>query len=113
MPRAPHPKQTHATSARVAPAGRMPRALRGQLQTAGRVVAVTLAAPALIYKGIKLDDGLVLAIGLAVLLWDGLKLALQLTDKDKDKPAGAAAAAVVAYRGQRGAAACEAAATLA
>ena len=110
MPRAPHPKQTHATSARVAPAGRMPRALRGQLQTAGRVVAVTLAAPALIYKGIKLDDGLVLAIGLAVLLWDGLKLALQLTDKDK--PAGAAAA-VVAYRGQRGAAACEAAATLA
>ena len=112
MPRAPHPKQTHATSARVAPAGRMPRALRGQLQTAGRVVAVTLAAPALIYKGIKLDDGLVLAIGLAVLLWDGLKLALQLTDKDKDKPAGAAAA-VVAYRGQRGAAACEAAATLA
>ena len=47
--------------------------------TIGRLFAVLIFAPLLLYKGLKYDDNILIVLAVMLLLWDGLKLILQIT----------------------------------
>ena len=48
--------------------------LRERYYKIGRILAVFIIGPVLIYKGYHHDDRLLMVIGLLLILWDGLKL---------------------------------------
>ncbi len=47
--------------------------------TVGRLFAVLVFTPLLLYKGLKYDDNILIVLAVLLLLWDGLKLMLQVT----------------------------------
>ena len=47
--------------------------------TIGRLFAVLIFAPLLLYKGLEYDDNVLIILAVMLLLWDGLKLILQVT----------------------------------
>jgi len=47
--------------------------------TVGRLFAVLVFTPLLLYKGLKYDDNILIVLAVMLLLWDGLKLMLQVT----------------------------------
>ena len=48
--------------------------LRERYYKLGRIIAVFIISPLLIYKGRMNDDKQLIIIGVILLLWDGLKL---------------------------------------
>ena len=46
----------------------------------GRIVAVIIIGPLLIYKGINYNDKLILLIGILLIIWDGIKVVVQILD---------------------------------
>ncbi len=48
--------------------------LREKYYKLGRICAVFIIGPLLIYKGNEHDDKLLITIGVLLILWDGLKL---------------------------------------
>ena len=54
----------------------------------GRLTAVFIIGPILIYKALLYDDNLLLTIGILLIIWDGIKVGLQLYKycKYKEKP---------------------------
>lgn len=56
---------------------------RQRLYTLGRIIAVVVIAPVLLYKGNKYQDRWLTAIGSLLLVWDGIKLLIQLANKTR------------------------------
>lgn len=54
---------------------------RQRLYTLGRLIAVVVIAPVLLYRGNKYHDGWLMAIGVLLLVWDGIKLLIQFANK--------------------------------
>ena len=48
--------------------------LQQRLYTIGRIIAVFVISPILIYKGSKNKDAFLLILGIFLILWDGIKL---------------------------------------
>ena len=51
----------------------------------GRLTAVFIIGPILTYKGIYYEDNLLLLIGVLLIIWDGIKVGLQLAKNYKKK----------------------------
>ena len=50
-----------------------------------RLTAVFIIGPILTYKGIYYEDNLLLLIGVLLIIWDGIKVGLQLAKNYKKK----------------------------
>ena len=51
---------------------------RETLYYVGRITAVLVIGPILIFKGVTYRDYLILSIGILLILWDGMKIGVQL-----------------------------------
>ena len=51
----------------------------------GRITAVLLIGPILTYKGLNYEDNLLIFIGVLLIIWDGIKVGLQLAKNYKKK----------------------------